>query len=213
MPLPLSWLLEQLEKEGAVINQAPLIFVLSCLLILAIAFLLVRWLYKDLLDRKNALIQSLEQSGSALTKSPIWDQDRKAINQAVRVVGFIVGNSGLRDIGKPCLNFQFKVFNGSVYEISVDRKAEGYIIFRGNELKGRLEMLYDDQNVVNLGHALTGTFGLRLWLEQFSADYVIAAEQTGAELLWDFSYLTVMLAGEGVTPKPLSFDFVRYRSG
>ncbi len=122
-----------LDERGCLISQAPLIFLFSCLLVFAIAFLLVRWLFKENLASKDSLIADKDSLIALLRDkaspeapvSSIWEQDRKAINQAVQVVGFLVGNSGLRVFDKPHLNFQFKVFNGSVYEISVDRKAEG----------------------------------------------------------------------------------------
>src|SRR5260221_5399571 len=100
MPLPITWLLDQLAKESAVVSQAPLIFTFSCLLVFAAAYLLLRWQFKDILANRNALIASLRDNPSQSTPaSSIWEQDRKAINQAVRVAGFAVGHPSLKDIG------------------------------------------------------------------------------------------------------------------
>src|SRR5882672_7293992 len=55
----MSWLIDQLAKEWAVIKQAPLSFVIILILSLTLAFLFMKYLFGESLRNKNELIASL----------------------------------------------------------------------------------------------------------------------------------------------------------
>ncbi len=56
VPIPLSWLFDQLAKEWGVIKQAPLSFALACLITSVILYFLFRWRYRERLDAQNEII-------------------------------------------------------------------------------------------------------------------------------------------------------------
>ncbi|MDX6528957.1 MAG: hypothetical protein QOH41_1247 [Blastocatellia bacterium] len=67
----MTWLIDQLAKEWAVIKQAPLSFVIISTLAVVLAFTLVKYIFQERLRHKDDLINSLERklalSGSAST--------------------------------------------------------------------------------------------------------------------------------------------------
>jgi hypothetical protein len=194
-----------------VISQAPLTFVVVCVVSLSISYVFMRWQFRDTLENKNLLIASLREKSEEIPEgrlSAIAEEDRKGIDRVIRVMEYRVGNAGLSLPEEPYLNFQFHVFNGSIFEISLDRRVEGYVMFAGRPFRGNLEMLASDQNVQNLKHGQTGTFGLRLWLTRSSADLLLADQ---GNLSFNFDFLIVTVLGEGIAPKPLSFDTLRSR--
>lgn len=200
----LTWLIDRLSKEGAVISNAPFTFLFILLLSLAIAFLLVRWQFKDIIENKNALIASLKDNRTPSSMSLVMGEDRKAIDQVVRVVDYSVGNAGIFALDAPHLNFGFRVFNGSVFEINLDHRVEGHVKYSGKMLAGRLEMLPDDQNVKNLKHGKEGSFGVRLWLDNPADAEVIRLDHQLRD--FDFRLLVIMIVGEDFISKPVSFS-------
>jgi hypothetical protein len=76
----MTWILDYLLKEWAVIKQAPYSFFAIIILCFVLAFLLARWFYRETLSNKNELIAELEKR---LALRPISEEDVRKRIEAV----------------------------------------------------------------------------------------------------------------------------------
>lgn len=110
-------------------------------------------------------------------------------------------------IEEPFLYFGFDVFNGAVYDISIERTVEGYIAIGLRRIRGEIEMRAEI--LQNLKHGEVGHIGLRQNLTKEDVELIKNSNNPSAE---DFVYdhLVITITGgddyKDVAPKLLVFS-------
>lgn len=214
----MPWPLDELVKEWPMIKQAPLSFAIVCVLALLLAFLFSKYLYQERLKHKDDLLGSLQKKLDLQPLVPVIQgcsderlhnlaqEDRRRLSDLIRVEKYHMGNSGLNVPEEPFLNIGFDIFNGAVYDISVDRHVEGYIALGLRRIRGEIEMR--GESVQNLRHGEVGHIGLRQNLTKEDVDLITSRNNPGVDD-FVFDHLVVTINGgddyRDVAPKLLVF--------
>jgi hypothetical protein len=142
----------------------------------------------------------------------IADADRQNIEKCVRVERCEIYTKGL-NVDPPYLDFNFTVFNGSVFTISIGDAVKGVIVFRNQPLIGSRDIIYGMKNVPRGG---MGRFTLRQILDARHAQLISeASEEQDDWLVFDHLNITIT-AGDGqpeVRPRFLNLMRAITKSG
>lgn len=78
----MPWIIDQLAKEWGVISQAPLMFVIAVILSAVLMYLLFRYLYGDIIARKDMAMAALEkQMETSQRQTPLQPAELSALDQ------------------------------------------------------------------------------------------------------------------------------------
>src|SRR5258708_1460020 len=97
----MTWLIDQILKEGKLISQIPLTFTVVCLLALLLAYLIVRWQSQEKFKEANALI------GLYKERINLQPESAKASNFDAQIRDRASENETLRAKLEPCLDVLF----------------------------------------------------------------------------------------------------------
>jgi hypothetical protein len=142
----MQWLLDLLERQGAVIRDAFPSFVLVCLVAMVVLYFVFERLYKARLESKDAFNASLKDRLELQEKSQpqtpnTWltdaaENDRRELQNAVNVL-----ECNLHETLTPedsHVTFDFLIRNGSLYAITVDPNIKGFITLNTRKLVGEI---------------------------------------------------------------------------
>jgi hypothetical protein len=220
----MPWPLEQLVKEWAVIKQAPLSFFIVLFLCMALAFFVVRWIYRDHIARKDDIISDLQKkigiqpqgaSESIPSKAECPDKwlheiaknHLEEIGRYVLVEEVTAGiNSGSPT---PCVKFRIEYYNASIYTISIDPKFSGSISYGNRRLTQPIEVL-TVYRLDNLWAGYRTTLEFYQWLTKEELDFILNESNAPS---FDLSQLIITIIGStdkaNITPQPLQFGLKR----
>ncbi len=141
-----------------------------------------------------------------LAAADLREIDANAFVYGVRFEPLIIGSYS------PSVQFQFDIFNGTVYPISVDPTVSGFISYGDRRLKGEMT-LSSEYRPQNLPRGWTAAMKLNLWLNRQEAEFVqsdLDRAQNPAPLFFSFDQLVITIRGgeefvDLVTPKGLRF--------
>ena len=219
----MDWLLEQLTKGWPLIKQAPLLFFIIFAISLALAFLLVRWLYRDHLARKDEIISDLQKKlalapTTSKAESPdkwlldIAEEYRQHINKTVIIEQYKAGAFKL-DGSTPYLRFEFLIRNYSIFPITIDTtKVGGRIWYGSRPLKGEVT-ISNEYRWGKLERGYCNYIPLCQMLTEEDAEFI--NRDSGS--CFRFDELVITITGtdtsHGVTPRPLLFHEKMDKSG
>lgn len=218
MPPQIQWLIDHLIQEAAVIRQAPLLFILLTAAMFVLAYLIVRWGYRELLEIREKTITALRESPATFqSKEDKWftdlaEKDKLEIQHAVYVTECKVYETLTGD--EPEVTFDFFIRNCAVYAITLDSTLTGFISLNGTRrLKGNLRASAMPHN---LQHCFGDRFRLR---QELDAGDIKAIEELDAAMprqgFYDFSNLNITIKGStsiaDVVPARLQFKRVTRR--
>jgi hypothetical protein len=142
----MQWLLDFLERQGAVIRDAFPSFVGVCLVAVVVLYFVFERLYKARLESRDALIASLKERLDLREKSQPqtssnWlneaaEHDRLELQRSVYVLECAVRE--ILDADTAYVVFDFLIRNGSLYAITVDPSIKGFIGLNNRRLTGEI---------------------------------------------------------------------------
>jgi hypothetical protein len=130
----------------------------------------------------------------------IAEYDKYHIDASVRLVWCLVGMEQAK-LDSPYVQFQFTIFNGSVYPITF--KIEGFVMFGSRRLSGDITTLPAANNAT-VNHANLINLEFRVWLNKEEATYVY--ERKDIDSFFMDELILMIQGGEGfkdISPKRL----------
>lgn len=120
---------------------------------------------------------SIERANARLLE--IAESDKRNIQNALSVGEPEIHYELLKEV--PFVDFTFRVFNGSVYSISLDTQVDGYISFRKQQLLGFMQIV---RSFKNLAHGYSGEFTVRQQLSRLEAEFISNAHEPDADYFY-----------------------------
>ena len=216
----MQWLLEFLERQGAVIRGAFPSFVGVCLVAVVVLYFVFERLYKARLESLKDLNATLKErltecentKKETPQSSPPWlskivEHDRLELQTAVYVLECIVRESLTSE--NQHVTFDFFIRNGSVYAVTVDPVIKGFISLNSRRLTGEI-------TTSSLPHNLQHIYGDRFQIRQelIAKDVEELAVLDSAlehQGYYDFGHLHITIHGDSPTTKavPARLQFKR----
>ena len=204
------------------VSQAPILFLLACLIVFVGAYLIVRWQYSEtltLLKTRNETLTASVHEKTSKDISPnddpwlnaVAEHDRLELHTAVYVMECRVRESLTGE--DLCVVFDFYVRNGTVYAVSVDPDIKGFISLNNVRLRGEI-------TASSLPHNLQHCWGDRFRIRQeLNAKDVAAINELDTaskdQGFYDFGNLHITIKGTSPTidalPARLQFKRVTRR--
>ncbi len=177
--------------------------------------------YATWLTEANYEKSSLQDEVSALRQQlTIWEinsrNDRQDINKMIHSWNPTIDGHDF-DVSTPWIQFDFYIFNGSMFAVAVDDTAGGFITYGDRRLKGQLSR-EKQWRVDNLYRGWTARIKVRLWLDADDALYLkteLRQPETNPTKFFGLRNLEIVVRGStqgvlpdpGIAPKPLTLNF------